>query len=364
MSGFGAYLGNPTVEINIGGAGIDSTNPMPVDLVGGNISVGSIIGASVVTVSGFAPTNAASGQATLAADTVGGTQTLPATNDVVFFNTGTHDVEIAVGGSSTVGSAAAQFHIPGESWAQITRGSNSWFKAIGLGGTTSVLASGGVGQYRGAGGGAGVGGGSDTVTVASGNIGVSSLPPVTGSVTASPTGTTTVHVLGTDTVNVNVVAGGAGGGNVTIAGATATVPVNVVAGGAGGGNVTITGASATVPVSGSVTAVPSGTTTVTGTVAVSGSATVTPAAGTHTQIATAGTAVTVMSGYLNGGYVKNPNAATTILFIDMVNVAATVEGGTNRGLMPGELMTIPAGANATVTANSTDSVHSFVAVKW
>lgn len=102
----------------------------------------------------------------------------------------------------------------------------------------------------------------------------------------------------------------------------------------------------------------------------------TPAAGATSTVATGGTAVTVIAGPCNGGYVVNPaNAAAQGIgsaenaYLDMVGTPgstdATAGSGTSMILFPGQSFTIPALAlGVSVKVNAATSGHLLTVVKW
>lgn len=102
---------------------------------------------------------------------------------------------------------------------------------------------------------------------------------------------------------------------------------------------------------------------------------ITPAAATASQIATGGTAVTVITGPINGGFITNPinSAAQGIadaenLYIDMVGTPGSTDAaanGTTSLLMPGQGFELPAlAAGVTVKANAATDGHKFTVNVW
>lgn len=100
---------------------------------------------------------------------------------------------------------------------------------------------------------------------------------------------------------------------------------------------------------------------------------VTPAAGTVSSITTGGTAVTVITGPINGGYLTNPInlsaqgiAAAENLYVDPVGTPGSTDAngnGTTVILVPGQNYTIPAlAATKTLKANAATSGHKFTVV--
>jgi len=100
---------------------------------------------------------------------------------------------------------------------------------------------------------------------------------------------------------------------------------------------------------------------------------VTPRACTNTAIATGGTAVTVVSGPVNGAFVYNPpNAASQgigaaeNLYIDMVGTPGSTDAagnGTTATIVPGQNYQIPMLApNVLVKMNAATSGHKVTGV--
>ena len=101
----------------------------------------------------------------------------------------------------------------------------------------------------------------------------------------------------------------------------------------------------------------------------------TPRAATASAITTGGTAVTVLTGVINGGYIYNPLTAAEQkiataepLYIDLVGAPlATAAGGngTTLTLAPGAGYQLPAIAAAvTLKANAATSAHAFTVFVW
>jgi hypothetical protein len=101
---------------------------------------------------------------------------------------------------------------------------------------------------------------------------------------------------------------------------------------------------------------------------------VTPTAATNSSIATGGTAVTVATGPINGGYVVNPadetaqGVALENLYVDPVAAPGSTDGaahGTTSLLAPGQRYDVPALATGSVLrANAATTGHNFTAVIW
>lgn len=105
------------------------------------------------------------------------------------------------------------------------------------------------------------------------------------------------------------------------------------------------------------------------------SAGVDPRACTSTTIATGGTAVTVIAGPLNGGFIYNPVSATSQgigaaenLYVDMVATPGSTDAagiGTTATLSPGQNFPLPMiSGRITVKANAATSGHRFTAECW
>lgn len=103
--------------------------------------------------------------------------------------------------------------------------------------------------------------------------------------------------------------------------------------------------------------------------AISGSTT--PAAGTAHAIVTGGTALTAVTGPVNGCYIVNPLSATdegisTVepLYVNPVTTATTTGNSTTAALQPGQTFTCVPGQSTSVSVNATTTSHAFVVVKW
>jgi hypothetical protein len=110
-------------------------------------------------------------------------------------------------------------------------------------------------------------------------------------------------------------------------------------------------------------------------IAPSASSGYTPTAATVSVVATGGTAVTVLTGPINGGVIINPpNAAAQdialaeSLYISMVGTPGSTDAtanGTTIVLAAGASFTLPALATGvTVKANAATSGHKFTAIDW
>jgi hypothetical protein len=102
---------------------------------------------------------------------------------------------------------------------------------------------------------------------------------------------------------------------------------------------------------------------------------VTPGAGTTATITTGGTAVTLVSGPLNGGYIINPLnlaaqgiGAAENAYVDPVGTPGSTDAnanGTTVLLTPGQIYSIPPLAAATtIKANAATNGHKLTVVKW
>lgn len=102
-----------------------------------------------------------------------------------------------------------------------------------------------------------------------------------------------------------------------------------------------------------------------------GNPAITAAAATATTIVTGGTAVTTITGPVNGCIINNPLTATgqgvataESLFINFVGAATTTEGGNVFALQPGQPFTCPGGFTGNISADAATSSHKFSAVVW
>jgi hypothetical protein len=100
-----------------------------------------------------------------------------------------------------------------------------------------------------------------------------------------------------------------------------------------------------------------------------------PAALLKSEIATGGTAVTIIAGPCRGGFVSNPAVAaaqglgsTENLYLDMVNTPGgsdATANGTTQLLQPGQSFTIPPlTSRVTVRVNATSSGHRLSGNVW
>jgi hypothetical protein len=97
----------------------------------------------------------------------------------------------------------------------------------------------------------------------------------------------------------------------------------------------------------------------------------TPVACTASTIVTGGTAVTFITGPINGGYVKNPLTTTgqgvtaENGFISLNGAATTTEGGLITAIEPGVTFSLPALASGkTVSVDAATTNHKFSCVVW
>lgn len=98
----------------------------------------------------------------------------------------------------------------------------------------------------------------------------------------------------------------------------------------------------------------------------------TPVAGTVSVVTTGGTAVTVATGPLNGGFIVNPyntaaqNVTAENLYVDIVGTPGSTDAngnGTTTILFPGQSYSIPAIVTGkTVKVNAATSGHKFTVV--
>jgi hypothetical protein len=100
-------------------------------------------------------------------------------------------------------------------------------------------------------------------------------------------------------------------------------------------------------------------------------ATSTPAAATASAIVTGGTAVTLITGPVNGCYVTNPLtladeniAAAEVAYVNPVTTATANGRGTNSALQPGQTFTCPPGMTTNLSAIAATTAHAFNVVKW
>lgn len=98
---------------------------------------------------------------------------------------------------------------------------------------------------------------------------------------------------------------------------------------------------------------------------------VTSVAGDAHAIVTGGTAVALIVGPINSGYVMNPlsnvdqgiTSAAEVAWVNEVTTAGTVGNNTNCTLQPGQTYTLPPGFTGTLSANAATSGHAFTVVK-
>ena len=97
---------------------------------------------------------------------------------------------------------------------------------------------------------------------------------------------------------------------------------------------------------------------------------VTPVAGLTSTVTTGGTAVTVVPGGPNGGFITNPYtaadqgiSAAENLYVDAVDTATTTGNGTTFTIFPGGSWPIIPGQTTPTTVNAVTSGHKF-SVTW
>jgi len=101
----------------------------------------------------------------------------------------------------------------------------------------------------------------------------------------------------------------------------------------------------------------------------------TPRAANASSITTGGTAVSVVTGLINGGYILNPLTAAAQkivtaenLYIDFINTPGSTDAtgnGTTLDLQPGQGYAIPAiSSGVTLKANAATSGHAFTVYVW
>jgi hypothetical protein len=106
-------------------------------------------------------------------------------------------------------------------------------------------------------------------------------------------------------------------------------------------------------------------------------AAITPAAGALDAVATGGTAVTAISGPVNGGFIVNPataagqslTGAPENLYLDMVGAPGSTDAaafGTTLTLYPGDRFDLPyaIATGVSVKVNAATSGHTFTSVQW
>ena len=99
--------------------------------------------------------------------------------------------------------------------------------------------------------------------------------------------------------------------------------------------------------------------------------TIVPRAGTTATIVTGGSAVTLLTGPVNGCYVTNPLLAADQgivtaepAYVDPVNTAGTAGNGTTSALQPGQSWACVPQSYIPVTANAATSGHKLTVVIW
>ncbi len=130
-----------------------TVNALSLD-ASGNLRVAATVNASV---SGFAP-GGAYATATAPSGSSSAATLLPAGTTVVFFNTGSNPISVNLGGSGVAAVATDNIVAAGGA-LPLTVGSNTYFAVWGVGGASTVVASGGAGLATGWGGGSGGSGG-------------------------------------------------------------------------------------------------------------------------------------------------------------------------------------------------------------
>lgn len=103
-----------------------------------------------------------------------------------------------------------------------------------------------------------------------------------------------------------------------------------------------------------------------------GTGNVTPRALTTSVVAVGGTAVVAIAGPLNSGFIYNPAtiagqniAALESIWVDMVGVPGTVDGGTTIEIKPGQSFVLPnIGASTSVRVNAATTAHRFAGEVW
>jgi hypothetical protein len=93
-------------------------------------------------------------------------------------------------------------------------------------------------------------------------------------------------------------------------------------------------------------------------------ASVTPTPALTTEVVTGTVAVTVFPANIVGGYITNPFALGTVLYINPIDAATTSAVGNTFALQPGQTWTAIPGQSTPTTVNSPDSAHTFSAIYW
>ncbi len=102
---------------------------------------------------------------------------------------------------------------------------------------------------------------------------------------------------------------------------------------------------------------------------------VTPVIGSHTAIATGGTAVIAVPANPNGGYIVNPLSAADqgigsaeVLYLDPTGASPGSTAGSGNGsaiaLQPGQYWNIIPSQNPATYVNAATTGHKFTAVYW
>ena len=169
---------------------VSASNPLPVS---------ATVNASI---SGFAPTPAYV-TATAPSGSSSAATLAPASSTVdIVYNTGSYPVSVRFGNGSVAATATNDIVQP-NSWLAFTPGASTYFAVYGIGGSSSVVVSGGSGLPTGAGGGGGSGGASvPTGSAGSPNASVVTVQGISGATALKVDGSAvTQPVSGTLTAN-------------------------------------------------------------------------------------------------------------------------------------------------------------------
>ena len=154
---------------------------------------GWVSGTLSATLGGFQPTPSYSTQSVAMTSAA---HALPNGAVVIVYNTGSNPITIKLGGISVSVAAGQADIVPAGGWMAFTVGSATYYAVVGNGGMSSVVVSGGSGLPTGAGGGSGgtvVQGSAGSATGAwYVQPGTGAIFPVSGSVTATISGTPTI----------------------------------------------------------------------------------------------------------------------------------------------------------------------------
>lgn len=139
-----------------------------------------------------------------------------------------------------------------------------------------------------------------------------------------------------------------------------------MSGGSGGGGVVTNAGTFAVQ---NTAATPAGTNSIGGVTIKPGAAT--PLAGTASAITTGGTAITLVTGPVNGCYITNPLTATDqnittaeVAYFNPVTTATANGRGTNTSRQPGESWSCIPGQTTNVSAIAATIGHAFNVVVW